>query len=288
MVGGGVGDSYQPLEERYQLTQKTLELLETYHYPLHLLTKSTLIERDLELLQRINDHTRVIVSMSFSSVDDTISHLFEPGVPPPSQRRKTPALLSQHGIATGMFLMPVIPFITDTPLLIEQTMKQARDIGVDFIICSGMTLKNGKQKDYFITTLTNQYPRLLVDYNTIYRKDAWGQATPTYYQSLNEAFYTIAKHYHIPLRVPPRLFKDILSENDNVIVHLEHLDYLLKIQGKPSPYGYAAYSISKLSTSLSKMRPRLREIRGVGPTTERIIREILDTGTSSYYDTLST
>ena len=71
-----------------------------------------------------------------------------------------------------------------------------------------------------------------------------------------------------------------------VIVILEHIDYLLKLEGGKSPYGYAAYSISKLAEPLSDMKEELRQLKGVGKTTERIILEILNTGSSAYYQKL--
>src|SRR4030066_1759735 len=76
LVGGGVGDSYQPIEKKYQLTRKTLELMYEYNFPVHMLTKSTLIERDIDILKEINKQSRAIVSFSFSSVDDRISAVF--------------------------------------------------------------------------------------------------------------------------------------------------------------------------------------------------------------------
>ncbi len=90
----------------------------------------------------------------------------------------------------------------------------------------------------------------------------------------------------MPQRIPPRLFSDILGENDLVVVILEHIDYFMKMQGKQSPYGYAAYSISQLNESLSSMKTKLQNIRGVGSVTEKIILEILETGSSSYYEKL--
>jgi DNA polymerase/3'-5' exonuclease PolX len=94
------------------------------------------------------------------------------------------------------------------------------------------------------------------------------------------------KQYKIPKRIPPKLFKDILCENDLVIVILEHLDYFLKLEGKKSPFGYAAYSLSQLEVPLSTTLYELRTIKGVGKTTEHIIQEILKTGTSTFYERL--
>lgn len=107
-----------------------------------------------------------------------------------------------------------------------------------------------------------------------------------YYKSINLTFNRLAKKYMIPRRIPPDIYKNILGENDLVIVILEHIDYLLKLEGKKSPYGYAAYSISKLTEPLSDMKEQLRQIKGVGKTTERIILEILNTGNSPYYQKL--
>lgn len=287
MVGGGVGDSYQPIEKEYQLTRKALQLIHQHNFPVHMLTKSTLIKRDIDILKKINEKNRVIISFSFSSVDDKISAVFEPGVPSPTERLKTLAFFKNNGFACGMFLLPVIPFITDTPELIEGAIKKAVEVGLDFVIFGGMTLKQGKQKDFFFNILKKHYPKITTEYENIYTGDKWGNTTGEYYSSINQTFNTIAKTYKIPRRIPVSLFKDILSEDDLVIVILEHIDYFSKLEGRPSPYGYAAYSISKLKEPLRLMRGDLQKIKGVGKTTERIILEILDIGTSSYYKKLS-
>jgi DNA repair photolyase len=63
-----------------------------------------------------------------------------------------------------MFLLPVIPFITDTPKLIEAAVRKASEVGINVIIFGGMTLKEGKQKDYFFDLLRNQYPETIPEY----------------------------------------------------------------------------------------------------------------------------
>lgn len=287
-VGGGVGDSYQPVEKKYELTRKTLNLLYEKKFPVHILTKSILVKRDIDILKKINDQNRVIVSFSFSSADDKISSIFEPGVPPPSKRFETIRFFKKQGIACGMYLMPVIPFITDTPKQIDNTVKKAKEAGIDFIIFSGMTLKDGRQKDYFMSVLKQNYPDFIVDYNNIYKGDKWGGPIDEYNTSIYQTFDSIAKRYKIPQRIPPSLYSDIISENDLVVVILEHIDYFMKMQGKKSPYGYAAYSISQLNEPLSSMKVKLQSIRGVGNFTEKIILEILESGSSSYYEKLLT
>jgi hypothetical protein len=149
-----------------------------------------------------------------------------------------------------------------------------------------MTLKSGRQKEYFYDIIDKYYPDLLPSYEMIYTDDKWGNAAKEYYQSIDRTFQTIMKQYSIPKRIPPVLFKDSVSENDLVVIILDQLHYLVSLQGKKSPYGFAAYNISKLDQNLSSMKNKLQSIKGVGRVTERIILEILETGTSTYYDNL--
>jgi DNA repair photolyase len=286
MMGGGVGDSYQPLERKYDLTRKALELMYEYNFPVHMLTKSTLIKRDIDILKEINKQSRAIVSFSFSSVDDGISAVFEPGVPPPAERLQTISFFKNEGIACGMFLLPVIPFITDTSELMEQTIRKAKEAGVDFIIFGGMTLKEGRQQEYFYDALRRTHPELIAEYQNIYRGSEWGEATREYYNSMSQRFNIIAKKYKMPRRMPPALYRDILEQNDLVVVILEHIDYLLKLEGRSSSFGYAAYSISQLKEPLSAMKGELQKIKGVSKAVEPVILEILETGSSAYYEKL--
>jgi DNA repair photolyase len=226
------------------------------------------------------------VSFSFSSTDEKISRIFEPGVPSPRKRLDTISFFKNKGIACGIFLLPVIPFITDTNAVMEKTLQDAQEVGVDFIIFGGMTLKEGKQKEYFLNILKQYYPKLMTEYQMIYRGSKWGEAIQEYSDQLHLTFDTLMKRYKIPKRIPPELFKEILNENDLVVVILEHLDYLLKLEGKKSPFGYAAYSLSQIQEPLSTMLHKLDTIKGVGKTTENIIREILSTGSSTFYEHL--
>ncbi len=286
LVGGGVCDSYEPVEKKFKLTLQALELFEEFNHPIHMLTKSVLIERDIELIKNINQRSRAIVSMSFSSVNEKISSIVEPTVPPPSARLKTLAKFKDEGISVGMFLMPVIPFLTDTPEQIEASVKAAKETGLDFIVFSGMTLKEGRQKDYFINEVSQHYPELVEKYKSLYPPSEWGHPAHGYHDKINKLFYRIASKYKMPVRIPAKVYADILSENDLVAVMLEQIDYYSKMRNESSPYGYAAYSISKLDQQLRLLKNELKNLKGVGSFTEKIILEILETGKSTYYDKL--
>ena len=90
------------------------------------------------------------------------------------------------------------------------------------------------------------------------------------------------------VRIPPQFYPDLLDENDKVGVMPEHIDYLLKARGKTSPYGFAAYSISQLTESLSNMKSELCSLKGVGKAVAGIILDISTTGKSSFLEQLLT
>jgi DNA repair photolyase len=288
IICGGVSDAYQPVEAKYKLARKTLELIYRHNYPVHILTKSTLVERDLDLLKKINRQAKSLVCFSFSSVNDEISKIFEPSVPSPSKRLKTIKRLKQAGIACGMYLLPVIPFITDTPKMMEHTLKKSQDAGIDFIIFGTMTLKEGVQKQYFMKMLKKHFPKLVTQYETTYSQSSqWGEASFNYNTSVHKLFNQLATDYHIPKRIPPSIYKYWINKQDLILVILEHLDYLLKLNNRKSPYGYAAYSLSKLKAPIENLCTKeLLKIRGVGPATVKIIKEIIQTGTCSLYEGL--
>ena len=84
------------------------------------------------------------------------------------------------------------------------------------------------------------------------------------------------------------MYNSIFSENDLVIVILEQIDYLLKLKNYKSNFGYAAYAVSQLTEPVSSIRTELGRINGIGKTIKKIILEIIDTGTSQYYEKLLT
>ncbi len=286
-VGGGVCDSYGLAEEKYGLTRQTLELLAESQWPVHILTKSTLVKRDWELLLKIQKQKGALVSFSFSSVDPEISALFEPQAPAPDQRLETMAFLKSKGLHVGMMLMPVIPFITDAPGLIEGAVRKAKEAGAQYVLCSSMTLKPGRQKQYFLEVLEKHYPGLMPEYTMLYpENNHYGAAIADYFPTVYEIFQQIIKRYNMPQRIPPRFFRHILTENDYVVVLLEHMDYALKSLGRMSPFGYAAYSIAQGQEPLSTMKSEIGKIKGVGKMVEKVVREILETGMAKDYERL--
>ena len=185
-----------------------------------------------------------------------------------------------------MFLMPVIPFLTDDVDHMKEALVRAQEAGVDFVIFGGMPLKEGKQMDHFYDLLARSYPQLIGLYREIYTGNKWGSATKAYCERIHRRFSAIARRMQVPVRIRPHLYQDILDENDLVVVILEHIDYLQRLEGKSSLFGYEAQSLSTLQKPLSAVRHELGTIRGVSGRVVEVVTEILDIGSSSLYQDL--
>jgi DNA repair photolyase len=281
LLGGGVNDCYQPAEKKYLLARQALESIRDFGHPVHILTKSTLAERDFDLLMRINKQSKAVLSTSISTADDGVARRFEPGAAPPSERLAMIGRAKRAGLSAGVYLLPLIPFITDHPEMLDRSFKAARDAGADFIVFGTMTLKDGRQKEHFLRSLPET---LSHQYEILYPGDPWGNPVPEYISMAHELLFKAAARFGIPVRMPPSIFGPFLDMNGKVQVMLEHLDYLQRARGMNSTFGYAARSVAKLEDPIQDMRTRLRQIVGFGPATERLVREILDTGTSRYYE----
>lgn len=109
-------DAYQPLEKSLQLTRRLLETLLKYRHPVSLVTKGSLILRDLDLLKELAQQDLVSVMVSVTTLDDELKRIMEPRAASPGTRLKVIRELSANGIPVGILVAPVIPFINDNEL----------------------------------------------------------------------------------------------------------------------------------------------------------------------------
>ncbi len=123
----GVTDCYQPLEARYRLTRRCLEVCLTRRNPVAVVTKGVLVQRDVDLLGRLVRvaGARVFVSIPFA--DARLARLLEPGAPSPDDRFRTLRVLSENGIPTGLALAPLVPRLNESQ--IPELLERARDAG---------------------------------------------------------------------------------------------------------------------------------------------------------------
>ena len=167
---GSMSDPYNPFEAEYRLTRQALELIDTYRYGIAIATKSALITRDIDILERIRKHSPVICKITITTADDPLSSQIEPGVDISSERFRAIRELSRAGIYTGILMTPVLPYLTDTADNVLELIHRAKDNGAKFIYALfGMTLRQG-QREYYYRRLNRLYPdrQLVKQYNTQY------------------------------------------------------------------------------------------------------------------------
>ena len=116
VVFSGVTDCYQPLEASYRLTRGCLEVCAEYRNPVGIITKSPLIERDLDVLQDLHRNARVSISVSVPIWDREHAHAIEPYVATPRRRMKTIERLAAAGLKVGVNVAPVIPGLSDADI----------------------------------------------------------------------------------------------------------------------------------------------------------------------------
>ncbi len=286
LLGGGVNDSYQPVEQKYLLARESLKLLGEFGFPVHILTKSTLVLRDIDQLHTIHEKSQAIVSFSFSNMDERLSCKVEPGVPPPAERLAAMRDLHAEGFAVGMMLMPVLPGLSDGVEDIRLAILLAQEAGAEFVIFGGLTLKQGRQKEYFFNLLEKEHPELMDHFRAIYPPDVWGHVTPDYHRSHRERLLEAATGIGMPLRIPASLMVAGFEPVDRVILMLEHMDYMARLRGSLSEYGLAARTIAKNPEGLqaSLFGPELSVELSEG--TRHIVMELLEKETCSEYEEL--
>jgi len=124
---GSNTDCYQPVERKLKLTRQVLELLAESHHPAQIITKSSLVERDLDLLATMAQRQCARVMVSITTLDPQLSRLLEPRAAAPKRRLQTIRALAHAGVPVGVLLAPVIPVLTDHE--IENILQQAQQAG---------------------------------------------------------------------------------------------------------------------------------------------------------------
>jgi len=180
---GSATDVYMQIEEEIGLTREFLKIILKHRFPILISTKSELIKRDFDLLKQIdetailpedlkqNPGRGVIISFSFSTLDETLAKQIESGAPSPQKRLDTLKLCSDNGFLCGVNAMPLLPFITDTDEELEKIIAAAKLYGANFIFIAGLTLfGNGERdsKQLVFRFLRNHYPQLIEKYEMMY------------------------------------------------------------------------------------------------------------------------
>jgi DNA repair photolyase len=162
-------DPYQRAEGRYRLMPKIVEALTAYRNPFSILTKGTLILRDLDLLVEASKVADVAAAFSIGTLDEDAWRATEPGTPHPRKRMEAVAALNDAGIPTGVLMAPVLPGITDAPEQLRAVAEAAIDAGATHVSPILLHLRPGVREE-FMPWLAERYPDLVERYEAMYRK----------------------------------------------------------------------------------------------------------------------
>jgi DNA repair photolyase len=141
-------DPYQRCEGKYHLTQGVIGVLAEARNPFSVLTKSTLILRDLDLLARAAQRTEVTVNLSIGTLDDDVWRCTEPGTPPPRRRVEAVRRLNEAGVACGVLVAPILPGLSDRPDQIEEVAAACVQAGAVSITPVALHLRPGVREHY--------------------------------------------------------------------------------------------------------------------------------------------
>ena len=170
MIGtGAMSDPYMPIEEKLGNMRKCLEVIERYGFGVTMITKSTKVLRDLDLLKKINEKSKCVVQMTLTTYDEDLCRIVEPNVETTYERFRALEILHDNGIPTVVWLCPILPFINDTEEHIRGILDSCVSANEKGIINfdMGVTLRDGN-REYFYKKLDEHFPGLKEKYIRMY------------------------------------------------------------------------------------------------------------------------
>ena len=156
-------------------------MLSAARNPFSILTKSTLILRDLDLLTRAAEVADVSAALSVGSVDRELRAMVEPGAPPPRRRLEVVRRLTDAGIPTGVLMAPVLPYLTDSDEQLDATVAAIADSGATYVSPIVLHLRPGA-REWWLHWLRAHHPGLVVSYARLYRRGSY--ADPAYQEDV--------------------------------------------------------------------------------------------------------
>lgn len=291
----GVTDPYQPAERKYELTRKILKILAKHKFPVHIITKSDLVLKDIDLLKEIAKQTWCSVSLTIVTFNQELLPYLEPFAPSPERRLEAIRKLNDAGIQAGVDFTPIVPYLLDNEENIEEVVKRASEHAKYILIGAAMTLRSN-QRIRFLELLRKNFPEHVEKYENLYGN----QESPPkdYIVRLNKCAFEFCKKYGIKNYIQPPNFErsskqktlipaESQDEENFKVATLLLLIAFFKEFKSANPYSAWAYhkasqNIEKLDESIKEIykREELRKISGVGESVSKVIEEFLVNGKS--------
>jgi DNA repair photolyase len=207
-------DPYLHFEKDTLLTRNMLELIHKYRFPVHIITRSNLVLRDLDILHKINQDailpkdladklkTKVLITFSFSTIEQHVASIFEPGATLIADRIEALSCCLKVGFMSGISLMPLLPFISDTSENLEKTFSLFSSLGVDYVLPASLTLfgnEKGDSKQLMYRAIEKHYPHLLSKYKSYF--DNSTQMPEFYNKAFSKKMTDLCLMYHLKSKI---------------------------------------------------------------------------------------
>ena len=195
---GTATDPYQPAERRYEITRGILETFASCDgFNLGIVTKSDLVLRDVDLLQKIAARNSLFVNLTVTTVNTDVARILEPRAPRPDLRLNAVRQLNDAGVPAGVICAPVVPGITDAPRDLDALAACAREAGARYIFANALFLKPCSAS-VFLPFLEKEFPHLVENYRQRYGEKAF--LPNAYRKRLQALMVKLRKKYGFPSR----------------------------------------------------------------------------------------
>jgi DNA repair photolyase len=196
IVNGTATDPFQRAERRFRVTRGLLEVLAEHPgLSVSIITKSPLITRAIDLLQRINRHSSLTIHLSLISIDRDLARKIEPRAPTPEARLRALGRLSDAGIEVGINVMPVLPAITDAPEALDGLVKAVASHGASYVNACALRLRSSARQRY-LPFIEQEFPHLAKRYWATYAFDH--KVSESYSEWLRARMREICERHGVP------------------------------------------------------------------------------------------
>jgi DNA repair photolyase len=216
---GTATDPYQPLERKQGVTRSILEVFARHSgFRLGIVTKSTLIARDLDLLEEIGRRHKLTVHLTVTTMNAKLARILEPRAPRPDLRMQTLATLRRAGLRAGVLCSPLMPGITDSRSSIRAVAKAAAEAGAKFFAAGALFLKPCSQPTFFRFVQEN-FPEQLPAYERRYGQNAFVSAE--YRQRMADLVASICSEFKLGRRYEDESTTEAVNANSSAVVELQ-------------------------------------------------------------------
>lgn len=244
-ISSGVSDPYQPVEAELNLTGRCAGILAEHDHPVIIHTKSALALRDIDTWQKVHKRSAFTLMVSLTMTDDSIRECIEPGASSVEERLSMIREFRNRGMNAGVLAMPFVPGLTDSREQMEDFLEKLTETGAQFAMPGLLTLKEGRQKGFFFSSLRKCRPDLVQPLMNLYsNNDQWGNppadTVRRFYSSVNPLW----RKYEMDDLFPHSIYRNQFTLYDQFTILLNDMIIL---------YGRRGTGVQRLRDAAEKL-----------------------------------